>query len=200
MCGENATFWRECAAKCPRGFWAWVCGWGATRRAYLVAAAVWAAGCGGTPGMASESATDAGDAGHLALHSAYACSAADPADASACIADFKTGSGSDCVFTCDNGTCVLIRLVDAGFENVATCVAPGTTTQPLTVAHGCYANGTTYALCAGAVDYGVRWKTDAGAIWVCVTGRSGGPSAPCDPGTTCMVNVTDGGQFFGVCR
>lgn len=58
-------------------------------------------------------------------HTAYACTASTGVDAGTCIADFRTGSGSDCVFTCENGVCNLTDIVDSGYRAVATCTAPG---------------------------------------------------------------------------
>jgi hypothetical protein len=88
----------------------------------ILVGAMLAMGCGGSP---SSSGVDAGDAGATAvLHSAYDCTAAPGVDAAACVADFRTGSGSDCVYTCDNGVCSLVRVVDGGYQSVATCVAP----------------------------------------------------------------------------
>lgn len=58
-----------------------------------------------------------------APHTAYTCTASID-DAGPCIADFRTGAGSDCVYTCADGTCDLIRVAEGGYEAVATCVAP----------------------------------------------------------------------------
>lgn len=90
-----------------------------------------AAACGGSPDMmpAPETTTDGGraDGGSLVLHSAYTCTSNPDAgadEARSCISDFKSGSGSDCTYTCLNGKCTLVRPVGGGYDVVAVCVAP----------------------------------------------------------------------------
>lgn len=78
------------------------------------------AGCGGATGSSSLSE------GLTATHDQYSCAAtiSDKAETDACIADFQRGTGSDCVWTCNSGTCQIVRALGGGYESVATCVAP----------------------------------------------------------------------------
>lgn len=72
-------------------------------------------------GCAADAGRPAPSESTSSSHAAYTCAALSDAGAAQCIDDFRTGSGSDCVYTCDQGTCLIVRESPGSTVNVATC-------------------------------------------------------------------------------